>query len=118
MLKMMGQQDGAVWFVFFDCFSMAGGIYGYQAAIERKTHHQVGCAEIALNEHIIPRIALRLEPVSNRFEIRNYLCPVRGDAAPEILQTLRQIHDSFDAEGFTGISLLRGRELVIEEEKE
>lgn len=118
MLEMMGQQDGAVWFVFFDCFSMAGGIYGYQAAIERKTHHQVGCAEIALNEHVILGIALRLEPVSNRFEIRNYLCPVRRDTAPEILQTLRQIHDSSDPERFMGIGLLGRCKLVIEEEKE
>ena len=118
MLEMMGQQDGAVWFVFFDCFPKARRIYGYQAPIEGETDHQVGCAEIALNEDVVLGIALRLEPLSNRFEIRNYLCPVRRDTAPEILQTLRQIHDSFDPERFTGISLLSGRELVIEEETE
>jgi hypothetical protein len=118
MVKVVSQQDGPVGFVFFDCFPKARRIYGYQAAIEGETDHQVGCAEIALNEHVVLGIALRLEPLSNRFEIRNYLCPVRGDTAPDILQTLRQIHDSFDTERFAGIGLLSGRELVIKEEKE
>jgi hypothetical protein len=118
MVKVVSQQDGPVGFVFFDCFPKARRIYGYQAAIEGETDHQVGCAEIALNEHVVLRVGFRFQPIFYRFEIRNYLCPVRGDTAPDILQILRQIHDSFYPEGFAGIGLLSGRELVIKEEKE
>ena len=114
VLKMVSHPDRAVRSGFLLCLPAGGGVYRDQTLLKGKTGHQPAGPEIALDEDVVPRCGLLLQPVPDGLEIIPDSRPIGGDIAPKILKIRRQGNNPLHPQGTPGVGLLVGSELVVE----
>jgi len=114
----MGHFDGAVGQVFFPGLAAGGGIDGNELLGEGEAHHEVGGAEVALDEDVVAGGGLLGQPGLDRLQIPGQGREVGGNLAPEFLKLGGQEGDPADLELLPGPGLLVWSDAVVEDKEQ
>ena len=98
--------------------ALGGGVHRHQAQFEGMVDHDPSGAEVALDEHEIPRPPLGGQPILDRRQISVDALKVRRHLAPEGLQVLRQRDDAFGTKTVPSVGGLGFGEGVVENDEE
>jgi len=114
----MGHFDGAVGQVFFPGLAAGGGIDGNELLGEGEAHHEVGGAEVALDEDVVAGGGLLGQPGLDRLQIPGQGREVGGNLAPEFLKLGRQEDDPTDLKLLPGPGLLARGEVMVKDKEQ